>query len=132
LFILLTRRSKVHTAAQCEKEDLLPQKIRKRLSSREKKYIDGSSAPELETILQSYLEQATERHDNVTNSARKTLRAEKSATKFLNIFHGYVQAYSGVVQIMNAAGPGYGDAAYGALSTFLVVGSPPLPRTYGC
>jgi hypothetical protein len=94
------------------------------LSPKEKKYLEGSSALELEGLLQSYLFQATERQNNVKNSGRKSLRAENKTTKLLNNFHGYVQAYSGVVQIMNAAGPGYGDAAYGALSTFLVVYSP--------
>jgi pyruvate-formate lyase len=68
-----------------------------------------------------YLQQEANVQETVELSNRRGLRAQRRATEFLETFQSYVNAYSGVIQVMNGVGPGYGDAAYGALSLFLVV-----------
>jgi hypothetical protein len=119
--IPLTHNREVEREAHYEKDSLLLRDVRKRLSPKDKKYLEALSVSELQDVFRSYLPKAAERQNNVNNSARRTVRAVNSTTKFLNNFHDYIQAYSGATQIMNAAGTGYGDAAYGALSIFLVV-----------
>jgi hypothetical protein len=97
--------------------------VRDRVAETEKQYIDnGSSRAELENLFQRYLDETARKVDNDKNSTSKRRRAGRHTTLFLNKFQDYVNAYSGIVQVMNGAGPGYGDAAYGALSLFLVVG----------
>jgi hypothetical protein len=118
----------VHKAAKLDRASQLPDDVYKKLSKSEKRYLEGASASELESTLQTYLVRATSRQEDVQTSTKKRARTERGTTKFLNDFHGYVQAYSGVIQIMNGAGPGYGDAAYGALSLFLVVNRPTVCR----
>ncbi|KAL1606274.1 hypothetical protein SLS60_003676 [Paraconiothyrium brasiliense] len=112
----------VGSAADVHKSDFLADDVLRKLSRKEKEYLNGSSADELETVLQTYFHRATEKRTAVKTSQKKTHRAERRTIEFLGNFHNYVEAYSGVIQIMNAApGGGYGDAAYGALSLFLVV-----------
>jgi hypothetical protein len=111
----------VQEEAELDKEKLFSNRSRKKLSKKATQYLAGASATELDSLLRTYLEDATARHDGVLNSASKMVRAERSTTRRLNNFHGYVEAYSGVIQLMDGAGPGYGSAAYGALSLFLVV-----------
>ncbi|KAJ4356774.1 uncharacterized protein N0V89_004810 [Didymosphaeria variabile] len=112
----------VGSAADVQKSDFLTDEVLRKLSRKEKDYLNGSSADELETVLQTYFHRATERQTALKTSQRKAHRAERRTFEFLDNFHNYAEAYSGVIQIMNAApGGGYGDAAYGALSLFLVV-----------
>ncbi|ORX96838.1 hypothetical protein BCR34DRAFT_607493 [Clohesyomyces aquaticus] len=116
-----TRRI-VKEAAQSENLKQLDRSVRGRVTSKEKRYIrEGSTHAELESMLQAEIDKAATAQTNVKHGKSKRVRVEQQTTKFLDRFHGYVQAYSGVVQIMNGAGQGYGDAAYGALSLFLVV-----------
>ncbi|OAG03005.1 uncharacterized protein CC84DRAFT_1219924 [Paraphaeosphaeria sporulosa] len=112
----------VNAAAYEPRTNALAKKLSKRLSLKQKKLLDGSSLEELENMLQLNLDRAIEQQTADRTSAAMLDRAERKTTRFLNSFHSYVQAYSGVIQIMNGApgGGGYGDAAYGALSLFLM------------
>lgn len=100
----------------------LSQIVRERIPSKEKRYIlEGYSSKDLERMLQFYLRNAAQGQTNSQESRSKRIRAEHRTTDFLDKFHNHVQAYFGIVQLMNGAGQRYGDAAYGALSLFLVV-----------
>jgi hypothetical protein len=101
----------------------LAKKLSRKLTREEKEYLNGSSAGELEEMLQTYLDRASERQTADATRPGKFNPAERKTTKFLNNFHSYVEAYSGIIQLMNGApgGGGYGNAAYGALSLFLMV-----------
>ncbi|KAF2660353.1 hypothetical protein K491DRAFT_774836 [Lophiostoma macrostomum CBS 122681] len=111
----------VQEAARTDNEALLSDRVYKKLSKDERRYLQGASATELDGVLQTYLNRAHKETNKAKTSMQTGSRVERSATRFLDQFHGYVQAYSGVIQLMNGAGANYGDAAYGALSLFLVV-----------
>ena len=121
--------TKVAEEARIDQESLPSTKLLKRLSKQEREYLGCASAYDLEVVYETYLRQATERQSEANAGTIMSLRVERSTTKFLERFHGYVKAYSGVIQLMNGAGANYGDAAYGALSMFLVVGGPGLDST---
>jgi hypothetical protein len=108
--------------------------VRNRVAETEKQYIDyGSSCAELESLFQRYLTETETKIDDAKNGTGKRRRAGRHTALFLSKFQDYVNAYSGIVQVMNGAGPGYGDAAYGALSLFLVVGLYSVQtRLYSC
>jgi hypothetical protein len=102
---------------------LLAKGTSKKLLWEEKDYLDGSSAGELEEILQTYLDRASgQQRANATRPGKFNCVDRKNA-KFLNDFHSYAKAYSGVIEWMKGApgGGGDGDATYGALSFFLTV-----------
>lgn len=115
--------STVEAAARVEKSELLSKENVKRLSRRERECLNTSSADELERLLQEYLERAIKRREVTKDKRNKLKRATNKTSDFLVAFHGYVEAFSGVIQIMNGApgAGGYGNAAYGALSLFLMV-----------
>ena len=107
--------------AQAEASQGFHQKVTKKLSEADQQYISSCSEAELEALILKHLNKANNgkaRHDN---DRSRLGRARSGTSKFLNNFHEYVQAFSGIIQIMNGAGQGYGDAAYGALSILLVV-----------
>lgn len=83
----------------------------------------NSSTEELEKLLHTYLDRAANRRDITKVNKNKIKRAADKTSGFLISFHGYLEAYSGVIQIMNGipGAAGYGNVAYGALSLFLVV-----------
>lgn len=128
----LTNRT-VKTTAEVRPNEILSEKVLKRLSNEEKAYLKGSSADDLERLLHTYLGGATQRRDAVKTSGRKRDRTERKTTDLMNSFHGYVEAYSGVIQIMNGVpgAAGYGDAAYGALSALLMVHQSLLSQSRG-
>src|SRR5689334_13964224 len=92
-----------------------------KLSVEERRYVNGASLGELETLMNVYVQKAIEAQTRWATNTRKRARSERAVTTLLTNFHQYAQAYSGVVELMNGAGPGYGNAAYGALSLLLVV-----------
>ena len=94
--------------------------MRKKLSKSERAEIGNATASDLEGLINQYMERADQSKD-----ARKPVdevgNSKRTMSKFLDNFNEYVKAYSGVVQIMEGAGLGYGKAANGALQLFLVV-----------
>ena len=50
----------------------------------------------------------------------------KYVQKFMTGFARYLEAYSGVVEVLKQGGSGYGAAAYSTLSLFLIVRLPSL------
>jgi hypothetical protein len=97
--------------------------MRKKLSKSEQAAIGNASASELEDLIQAYMDRANDSKDARKGNVKS---GKRSMSKFLDNFSEYVKAYSGVVQVMEGAGLGYGKAANGALQLFLVVS----PQTY--
>jgi len=85
------------------------------------KYLSDCSEHELEVLLSGYLSQAENEKEHHDEETRGLKGVRRGTSKFLNNFNDYVQAYSGIIQLMNGTGQNYGDAAYGALSLLLVV-----------
>ncbi|KAF1994267.1 hypothetical protein P154DRAFT_527175 [Amniculicola lignicola CBS 123094] len=96
-------------------------KIRKQLSNTDKENLRCASREDLEVLMQHYMDDAVKRQDDLQTSERMAAKTERGLTRFLNSFHGYVEAYSGIVSLVKGAGGGYGEAAYGALAMFLVI-----------
>lgn len=110
--------------AQQDKEVInMTREMRKnfKLTKDEKAKIAVRTAEELELVVKGYMDLAIKQQAGMKTGRDHSVRAERGMTKFLHNFAGYAQAYSGVVQIVKGAGLGYGEAAYGALSLFLVV-----------
>ena len=120
-FEILTTIRAVNDIAKRDDGRVLPSKVRAKLSKDERRYLEGASAAEMQHILGTCIEEATQRQQGLENKRTRMFGVKRNATNFMSDFHGYVKAYAGVIQIMNGAGAGYGDAAYGALSLFLVV-----------
>jgi len=113
----------IHELALPQNDDVFRQEIKKRLTRTEIRYLSDCSAEKLESLLSSYLGQAqnSKEHHGGDGGRRGLKWARSSTSKFLNNFNNYLQAYSGIVQMMNGVGPNYGDVAYGALSLLLLV-----------
>ena len=112
----------VQNSAQAALSDIeFEKKIIKRLSKREKEYLSGCTHSRLEELMQVCLDDAQARREKHALSMHWRRRLYRGTEEFMNDFHSYVEAYSGFAQLMNGAGQGYGDAAYGALSLLLVV-----------
>jgi hypothetical protein len=114
--------STVRDSAQPDLSDeVFQSRIKKRLSTAEKKFISSYTCEDLETIMRRCLGQADSQKEQHHMKVKGIKQVSRETARFLNHFQGYLQAYSGVIQMMNGVGPGYGDAAYGALSLLLVV-----------
>lgn len=68
------------------------------------------------------LNQAQGRRENHIQNQKTFGKVGKATLTFVNNFSGFLQAYSGIVEIMQAADQQYGGAAYSALSLLLIVG----------
>lgn len=119
--LTMSYNSAISLSAQPRNANEFRQKIRKSLTGDETKYLTNCSASELEILFSRYLDQVENAKKHHEGDGRGWKAARNGVSKFLNNFNDYVRAYSGVIQIMNGAGPSYGDAAYGALSVLLVV-----------
>jgi predicted RNA-binding protein len=122
--MLLIKYSAVRKTADPALKDEFKVRISKSLSKKERELLSSQSYEKLEELMRYYLGQAQSEQEKYRADNKWINRAGRRTTEFLNNFNGYVEAYSGIIQIMNGAGPfgqGYGDAAYGALSLFLVV-----------
>jgi len=99
-------------------------RITKRLTKTEREFLSSQPYDKLEELMRYYLGQAQSQQEKHHAEKKWIKKAGRRTTEFLTNFQGYMEAYSGIIQIMNGAGPfgqGYGDVAYGALSLLLVV-----------
>ena len=86
--------SAVYTKAQPHNSEEFRQKVHKRLSKAQIRYLTDCSEHELEVLLSGYLSQAEKRKEHHDDDTR-TLKGLRSGTSnFLNNFNDYVQAYS--------------------------------------
>ncbi|KAI9666538.1 MAG: hypothetical protein M1821_004474 [Bathelium mastoideum] len=76
---------------------------------------------ELERLMSQTLKEAVggkTRHHNEKAFVRQTGR---NAVKFARTFSDYLEAYSGIIEIMNGADQQYGGVAYATISLFLII-----------
>jgi hypothetical protein len=92
--------------------------MRKKLSKSDQAHLAHASGPELEDMIQRYVDEAASQQEKMKKEGSK---AERNMSKFLDNFNGYFQAYAGVIGIIKGAGFGQGEAAYGALQVLLIV-----------
>lgn len=102
----------------------LSKKVYKRLTAEEKRLIEHADADSLATLLSNYLRAAKGQRDKHEEDSRSLARAGNKAVRFATNFSSFLQAYSGIVEIMKGADQQYGGLAYGTLSLTLIVRAP--------
>lgn len=127
------RRSKQNTdpsRSSCEAADRVrddsaafQQAMRKKITPEEQNYLKHADAASLELLLSCCLGNAEVQRDLKEKGDGLIKRAGKSTQVFANNFASYLQAYSGIIEIMQGADNQYGGAAYASLSLLLIVSS---------
>lgn len=94
----------------------------KRIDYEEKRFVEHADAKSLGTLLSGCLDDAQVQRDETHASTKLTKRVGKKTVVFVNNFASFLQAYSGIVEIMQGADQQYGGLAYSVLSLLLIVG----------
>ena len=95
--------------------------IERRITKEEEHFLEEADAESVANLVSDCLGRAQEQQEKSQGNPKMIRRAGKKAVIFANNFSGFLQAYSGIVEIMKAADQQYGGVAYGTLSLFLVV-----------
>ena len=103
-------------------------KMEKKMTAEEQQFIKTADADSLEKLLSHRLNEATGRRDEHAGNQRRIVKVGKATQTFASNFSGFLQAYSGIIEIMKGADEQYGGAAYSALSLLLIVGRCPKKR----
>ena len=95
--------------------------IYKNLTHREREFLENADAEQLKALLEGCLADAKgQRADHQEN--KSFLRKVGSSTVvFVHNFHGFLNAFSGELEAMQAADSQYGGLAYSTLSMLLMV-----------
>ncbi|KAL9635581.1 MAG: hypothetical protein Q9164_003363, partial [Protoblastenia rupestris] len=105
-----------------EDKEAFERKIKKRITAEEQKlFVDYSKANTLHILMADSLEKARIQQETHKNDYRATNRAGKKLVLFANNFSGFLQAYSGILEIMKTADSQYKGVAYSTLLLFLIV-----------
>lgn len=86
--------------------------------------IEYADADSLASLLSNYLAIAKGQRDKNKDGSRPLARAGSKAVRFATNFLSFLQAYSGIVEIMKGADLQYGGLAYSTLSLTLIVRTP--------
>ena len=84
-------------------------------------YSETADADSLNLLLSAYLNDAKEQQDRRQQKRKIIGRIGKQTVTFATNFSSFLQAYSGIIEIMNGADQQYGGVAYSALSLLLIV-----------
>ncbi|KAG7005473.1 hypothetical protein G7Y79_00019g046530 [Physcia stellaris] len=95
--------------------------MRKKITPEEQNYLKHADAASLELILSRCHGNAEVQRDLKERSKGLIKRAGKSTEVFANNFASYLQAYSGIIEIMQGVDNQYGGVAYASLSLLLIV-----------
>ncbi|KAL8948420.1 MAG: hypothetical protein Q9222_005398 [Ikaeria aurantiellina] len=101
--------------------DTFQNTVRKRTSKAEQRYLDSVDSETLDKLFQSCRQDAE--GQQTKHGERDGLgRVGNRMVVFLDKFNGFMQAYSGIIEIMKAGDQEWsGGVAYSALSFFLIV-----------
>lgn len=78
--------------------------------------------------LNRQIKEAIEHRNEHAQNQQTIKKVGKATVAFANNFSSFLQAYSGIVEIMQGADQQYGGVAYSALSLLLIVGAFPEDR----
>ena len=96
--------------------------MKKRITAEEQHIVDTADADLLEQLVSDSLGQAVKNREKHAHNRHPIRKAGKATVTFANNFSGYLQAYQGIIEIMQGADQQYGGVAYSALSLLLIVG----------
>ena len=90
------------------------------MTEKEKHFVETADLDSL-TQFSDDLKEATRYRDKHTDNQQTIGKVGKATLTFVHNFSSFLQAYSGIVEIMQAADQQYGGVAYSALSLLLIV-----------
>ncbi|MCJ1383605.1 hypothetical protein MMC17_006719 [Xylographa soralifera] len=102
-------------------EDDFRGKIDKELTAEEQKFLKEAGPEQLQKLLQDCLDSADGKRIEHEQNRSLIGRVGKGTVRFVNNFSGFLQAYSGIVEVMNGADDQYGGLAFSTLSILLIV-----------
>ena len=97
--------------------NLFRHELRNQITSEELQFSKEANEDSMQNILRCCLDDAKLHQDDQT----LIRKVGKKTVVFANNFANFLQAYSGVVEIMKGADQQYGGLAYGTLSLLLIV-----------
>ena len=96
--------------------------MEKTMTVEERQFVETANAESLEILLSHRLNEATGQRDRHASYQPNIVKVGKATQTFANNFSSFLQAYSGIIEIMKGADQQYGGVAYSALSLLLIVG----------
>ena len=91
------------------------------MTTEQKQFIENADLRSLGELLSWLLDHAREQKNKNQDDRKFVRRLGKQTTSFAVNLSGFLQAYSGIVEIMKGADQQCGGVAYGTLSIFLMV-----------
>ena len=95
--------------------------MEKRITREEEQFVERADSASLKGILSNCLGDAKGQQERRQQSQSFIRKAGNKTVVFANNFSSFLQAYSGIIEIMKGADQQYGGAAYATLSLFLIV-----------
>ncbi|CAD6575977.1 MAG: hypothetical protein ASARMPREDX12_007665 [Alectoria sarmentosa] len=95
--------------------------IEKTITMEELEFVKTADMDSLTRLLSDRLNEAEGRQEKHAHTQHSIGRIGKAAVAFANHFSSFLQAYSGIIEIMEGADQQYGGVAYSALSLLLIV-----------
>ena len=96
-------------------------RIEKSITAEEQQFVETANADSLEKLLSQSLYDATGQRDKHASNQKTIIKVGKATQTFATNFSSFLQAYSGIIEIMKGADQQYGGVAYSALSLLLIV-----------
>ncbi|MCJ1437026.1 hypothetical protein MMC27_006411 [Xylographa pallens] len=96
-------------------------KVNKELTAEEQNFLKEAGVEQLQKLLQDCLDSADGKRIEHEQNRSLIGRVGRRTVRFINNFSGFLQAYSGIVEVMNGADDQYGGLAYSTLSILLIV-----------
>ena len=93
----------------------------KGLTAEQRAFIDHADADTLRDLLETGLESAQRQRDKHNTNNKILAKLGRKTVTFVTNFSSFLEAYSGIVEIMKGADQQYGGAAYSILSLALIV-----------
>lgn len=115
-------RSSYKIANEAQPTQYFRKKVEKTISEEQRQLVRTADADSLTQLVAHNLNEAKGRQEKHRQNQQTIGKVGKATLTFVNNFSGFLQAYSGIVEIMQAADQQYGGVAYSALSLLLIVG----------
>ena len=114
-------RSWYQTAIEAQPTQEFQRKMEKTIAVQEWEFVKTADRDALTQLLSDSLKEATGRREKHAQNQQTIGKIGKGTVTFANNFSSFLQAYSGIVEIMQGADQQFGGVAYSALSLLLIV-----------
>ncbi|KAH0548582.1 hypothetical protein GP486_007874 [Trichoglossum hirsutum] len=117
-----------NNSVACEpaQDALLDQKafrsrISKRITKDELSFLENADMGSLRELMAKYLSEANKQEEKHREGKSLIRSVGQKTVAFMNNFSGFLDSYSGIVEVMRFADSRYGGLAYGTLSALFIV-----------